>query len=251
MTSEEGRPDIPRSKRFDGRVVLVTGASGGIGAAIAREFAGAGATVGVHYRTNIDGAKACVEAICRTNGHAVALRADLTDERQCDEMMSSVTTQVGPLDVLINNAAIQPVQPLNEMEAEDWRAVLDTNTTTAFLCTRAAARAMDGRGGAIVHIASIEGLHPALGHGHYSASKAALIAHARAAALEYGPANIRVNAVSPGLIDRPGLLADWPDGVQRYRMKAPLGRWACRKMLPGPACSLRPKTPVGLPDTIW
>jgi NAD(P)-dependent dehydrogenase (short-subunit alcohol dehydrogenase family) len=81
-----------------------------------------------------------------------------------------------------------------------------------------------GSGGSIVHIASIEGSQPAPGHGHYSTAKAGVIMHARAAALEYGPDDIRVNSVSPGLIDRPGLDGTWPDGVARWRAGAPLGR---------------------------
>jgi 3-oxoacyl-[acyl-carrier protein] reductase len=189
---------------------------------IALEFALAGAAVAVHYRSNETAAGVCVEAIRGSGGNAISFKADLRNEGECENLVASVLGQFGALDVLINNAAIQPTQPLKDMSVGEWREVIDVNTTSAVSCTRAAARGMAGRGGAIVHIASIEGTHPALDRAHYAASKAALIAHARSAAVEYGPANIRVNAVSPGLIDRPGLLSDWPDGVRRYRLKAPL-----------------------------
>jgi 3-oxoacyl-[acyl-carrier protein] reductase len=109
------------------------------------------------------------------------------------------------------------------MTAVQWRAVVDTNLTGVFACTQAAAEVM-GPGGSVTHIASIEASHPAPGHAHYSASKAAVVMHARSAALEYGPHGIRVNTVSPGLIDRDGLAEAWPEGVERWVRKAPLGR---------------------------
>jgi 3-oxoacyl-[acyl-carrier protein] reductase len=109
------------------------------------------------------------------------------------------------------------------MTAAQWRAVVDTNLTGVFACTQAAAELMR-QGGSVTHIASIEAGRSAPGHAHYSASKAAVVAHARAAALEYGPHRIRVNTVSPGLIDREGLAEDWPEGLERWVRKAPLGR---------------------------
>jgi 3-oxoacyl-[acyl-carrier protein] reductase len=242
-----GREDpIARQPRaFEGHVILVTGASGGIGGAIAREFAAAGAAVGVHYHSDAAGATACVDAIRDSGELAIAFKADLTDGRHCEDLVSAVSDQLGPLDVLINNAAIQPTQSLADMTAQEWRQMLDVNTTSAFSCTSAAVRVMTGRGGTIVHIASIEGTHPALDHAHYAASKAALIAHARSAALEYGPANIRVNAVSPGLIYRPGLEEDWPDGVRRYKQKAPL------RSLGSPKDVARACLFLASPDATW
>jgi len=112
------------------------------------------------------------------------------------------------------------------MSGGDWRAVMAANLDSAFFVTQAAAgrlRAI-GSGGAIVNIASIEGSEPAAGHGHYATSKAGLLMLTRAAALEYGPDGIRCNAISPGLIDRDGLAASWPEGVARWLDKVPLGR---------------------------
>ena len=109
------------------------------------------------------------------------------------------------------------------MTADDFDGVLAGNAGTTFRGTQAAAQRMT-EGGAIVNVASIEALQPAGGHSHYVASKAAVVAHTRAAALELGPAGIRVNAVAPGLIDRPGLEDAWPEGVARWLAACPLGR---------------------------
>lgn len=112
------------------------------------------------------------------------------------------------------------------MTATEWRAVVDTNLTGVFACTQAAAAVMRGQdgGGTVTHIASIEARAPAPAHAHYSASKAAVVMHARSAALEYGPWGVRVNSVSPGLVDREGLAEAWPEGVRRWRRAAPTGR---------------------------
>jgi 3-oxoacyl-[acyl-carrier protein] reductase len=110
------------------------------------------------------------------------------------------------------------------MSYHDWRGVLDTNLDGPFLVTQRAARGWGDRGGAIVNVASIEGSDPAVGHAHYATSKAGLIMFTRAAAIEFGPRNIRVNCVSPGLVERDGLAVEWPEGVARWRERAPLGR---------------------------
>jgi 3-oxoacyl-[acyl-carrier protein] reductase len=205
-----------------GTTTLVTGASGGIGRGIALRFAEAGSAVAVHYHRDQASADALVDRIEAAGGTAAAFAADLSDDSACRRLVAAAAAWTGRLDTLINNAGVQPIEPLPGMSAESWRAVLDTNLTSAFSCTQAAAEVMTG--GSVVHIASIEATQPAPGHAHYSSAKAALVMHARAAALEYGPRGIRVNAVSPGLIDRPGLGDDWRDGVQRWARAAPLSR---------------------------
>ncbi|GAA0447505.1 SDR family NAD(P)-dependent oxidoreductase [Streptomyces olivaceiscleroticus] len=220
-------PDTATTGGLAGRVALVTGAGGLIGGGIARRLARAGAAVVVHRHHSEQQAGALVEEITGAGGHALAVRADLTREEECHRLVDAAAAWRGRLDVLVNNAGIQPVQPLAEMTAADWRRISETNVTSAFCCTQAAVQAMTregGSGGSIVHIASIEGSNPAPGHAHYSAAKAALIMFARSAALEYGPLGIRVNTVSPGLIGRPGLAEDWPDGVDRWTRAAPLTR---------------------------
>ncbi|MGH3758037.1 SDR family NAD(P)-dependent oxidoreductase [Actinophytocola sp.] len=207
-----------------GTVTLVTGASGTIGSGIALRFAAAGSSVAVHYHRDRARAVALVERIRSSGGTARALAADLTDEAACRRLVADAAAWSGRLDALVNNAGIQPVAELASMSAGTWRAMFEANLTSAFSCTQAAARVMRETGGSITHIASIEAARPAFGHAHYSSAKAALVMHARAAALEYGPHGIRVNTVSPGLIDRPGLATDWPEGIDRWHRAAPLGR---------------------------
>lgn len=210
---------------LSGTVAVITGAGGGIGSAITRSFAVAGAAVVAQYRTSQTGAEALVDSIRRAGGRAVSVRADITSEDECDGVVATAAREFGRLDALVNNAGVQPVQDLATMTAEQWRGVVDANLTGTFLATQAAVRVMRGAGGgSVTHIASIEGSHPAWSHAHYSASKAAVLAHAKSAALEYGRDAIRVNAVSPGLIDSGTLRTDWPEGVERWLGAAPLGR---------------------------
>lgn len=207
---------------LSGTIACVTGASGVIGRGIALRFAEAGAAVAVHHRRP-GAADDVVAAIEGAGGRARAFAAELTDDHACHTLLDTVADWGGGLDALVNNAGIQPVEALGELTADSWRSMLDSTLTSAFSCTQAAARVM-GDGGSVTHIASIEARQPAPGHVHYSAAKAALVLHARGAALEYGPRGIRVNTVSPGLITRPGLTEDWPEGVERWHRAAPLGR---------------------------
>ncbi|MFE9685752.1 SDR family NAD(P)-dependent oxidoreductase [Streptomyces sp. NPDC002701] len=234
MTGGSGGPDGsgasgPRGGLLDGQVALVTGAGGGIGRGIALRFAAEGAAVAVHFRTNAEAAREVVALVTDAGGRAVAVRADLTVEAECHRVVREAADWGGGvLTALVNNAGVQPVQALPGMTVADWRAVVDTNLSSVFACTQAAAELMrNGTGGpvrSITHIASVEATHPAPHHAHYSAAKAAVVMHARAAALEYGPYGIRVNTVSPGLIDREGLAQAWPEGVRRWQRAVPTGR---------------------------
>ena len=216
------------SRLLEGRFALVTGASGGVGRGIALRFAEEGAAgVVLHCRTAVDAAGEVADRVRELGARAVVLQADLTDEDACCGLVREAAEwSGGRLTALVNNAGVQPTQPLPGMTAADWRTVVDTNLTSVFACTQAAAEVMreHGVGGTVTHIASIEASAPAALHAHYSASKAAVVMHARSAALEYGPYGIRVNTVSPGLIDREGLEEAWPDGVRRWREAAPTGR---------------------------
>jgi 3-oxoacyl-[acyl-carrier protein] reductase len=211
---------------FSGRTVLVTGAGSGIGSGIARRFAECGAAVAVNYRTSAEGAGMVVEGIEAAGGRAIALRADVSRRDEVEALVAGASAALGGVDVLVNNAGSYPTHPLLEMDDAAWQAVLDANLKSTFLCTQVVARHMQatGRRGAIVNVASIEASNPAPGHSHYDAAKGGVLMHTRAAAMELGPSGIRVNAVSPGLIWREGLDAAWPDGVERYRRAAPLGR---------------------------
>ncbi len=202
-----------------GRVALVTGANGGIGAAIARRLHEAGARVALHVHRGTAQAEALVAEL----GDGLAIvRGDVVDDaaRVCADTVAAF----GRLDVLVNNAALQPVSALAEMDPAELHDVLRVNVEGVARLTQLAVPHLRRDGGAVVNIASIEGLQPASGHSHYTASKAAVIAHTRAAALELGRLGIRVNAIAPGLIHRDGLDAAWPEGVARWHAACPLGR---------------------------
>jgi NAD(P)-dependent dehydrogenase (short-subunit alcohol dehydrogenase family) len=207
---------------LSGTVTLVTGAGGGIGAGIAERFAVAGAAVVVHHRTSGERAAAVASGIAARGGRAVVAQADVTDPRQCAELVQAAVDAFGRLDAVVVCAGVQPVAELAAMTVDEWRAVVDTNLTGTFATVQAAAAVL--RGGSITLVASIEGSRPARGHAHYAASKAAVIMLARSSALEYGASGIRVNTVSPGLVHRDGLDEAWPDGVASWRRAAPLGR---------------------------
>ncbi|MFE9020083.1 SDR family NAD(P)-dependent oxidoreductase [Streptomyces sp. NPDC007808] len=212
---------------LEGQVALVTGAGGGIGRGIAARFAQEGAAVVLHCRTGAETAHELALRVRGMGGRALVVRADLTDEDACRRVVAEAAEWGGGrLTALVNNAGVQPTQELAGMSVAQWRAVVDTNLSSVFACTQAAAEVMRGQdgGGSVTHIASIEASRPAPLHAHYCASKAAVVMHARSAALEYGRFGIRVNTVSPGLIDREGLEEAWPEGVRRWRAAAPLAR---------------------------
>jgi NAD(P)-dependent dehydrogenase (short-subunit alcohol dehydrogenase family) len=223
-------PPVARLLDLSGRVAIVTGASGGIGAGIAQRFAEAGAAVVVHYRSDEPGATAVVEAVRAVGGQAIPVAAELVDRASVERLIGAATDAFGGLDILVNNAGayrgtrVAPDAPDDDAWA-DWTTELDTNLRTTVLVTRAAIPALRARGGgAVVNIASISALHPALEQAAYVTAKAGIIAYTRAAAQELGPEAIRVNAVSPGLVGRPTLAQDWPDGLARWLAKVPLGR---------------------------
>lgn len=208
---------------FARRTVIVTGGSQGIGAAIATAFASRGARTVVHYRSNRDAAESLVAGISDSGGDAIAMPARLDRDNEVDEFFSLTNKSFGPVDILVNNAGTFPNAPILEITPEQWRQMYADNVESAFLCTRAAARSMqDSGGGVIVNIASISAINPGPDHAHYNSAKAAVVMLTRSAAQELGPHNIRVNAVAPGLVDRPDLEEQWPDGVRRYRQAAPL-----------------------------
>ncbi len=212
--SDTRQIDVHHLLSLAGETILVTGASGNIGRGIARRLAEAGARVVIHYHRDGTSARSLATEL---NADA-PLQADLGDEADVDSLLSKAQPTM-----VVNNAATQPVEPLAGMRIDAWRKVLAANLDGAFLVTQRAAAAWGDDGGAIVNVASIEGSDPASGHAHYATSKAGLLMLTRAAALEYGVRGIRVNAVSPGLIDRDGLAEAWPDGVARWLERAPLG----------------------------
>ena len=218
-------PGINSLFDFTGKAVIVTGASQGIGAGIALRFSEAGASVVVHYRGGESGANELVDNIKGRGGQAITLQADLSDRQAVELLVTETVKSLGGLDVIINNAGIFPNAGLLGMGLDEWHAMYSANVDTTFLCTQAAALQMKKTGGgAIVNMASISALNPGSDHSHYNSAKAAVVMFTRSAAQELGPFDIRVNAVSPGLIERPGIEDQWPDGVSRWQHQSPLGR---------------------------
>ena len=208
---------------FKNKVVLVTGAGSGIGAGIAKRFAQAGADVVI---CDLQPENSASEIKGRFGPKAVMISANVSDPEQVKKLFDEVSLKLSPVDILINNAGIYPVMGLLELSAEEWDHTLAVNLRSVFLCTQAAAKGMinAGKSGAIVNIASIEAINPSAGHSHYSASKAGVVMFSNTAAMELGQYHIRVNSVSPSLINRPTLKKDWPEGYSRFVSKAPLGR---------------------------
>lgn len=216
------RPPVGELLNLTGQRILITGASGNIGRQIARRLSEAGASVVLHFCNGKGAAESLADNIRAAGGEAETVWADLGQESDVLALFDGQKNL--SLDGVVNNAAAQPVTPMASMSFDEWRHVMAANLDGAYLVSQLAAAAFAGRGGSIVNIASIEGVDPAAGHAHYSASKAALIMLTRSLALEYGRLGIRANAVSPGLIDRDGLADDWPDGVMRWKQKVPLSR---------------------------
>jgi 3-oxoacyl-[acyl-carrier protein] reductase len=184
-----------------GQVALVTGASRGIGAAIAAELASAGATVVVNYASSPDSAQAVVAAIQAAGGQAWAHQANVADEQQVEAMVKAVLEKEGRLDVLVNNAGITRDGLLMRMKSADWQSVIDLNLTGVFLCTRAVSRSMlKARSGRIINITSVVGLMGNPGQANYSAAKAGVIGLTRSSAAEFASRGVTVNAVAPGFI---------------------------------------------------
>ena len=210
--------------RFDGTGVLVTGASRGLGRAIAEAFGAEGAFVGVAYRTRREAAEETVEAVRGAGGDGVCLEMDVRDE---DSVRSAVgqLEERSAMDVLVNNAGVVQDNPLLMLSPREWAHVMDVNLTGTYTCCRAALPSMMARRrGAIVNVSSVAAIRASPGQGAYSASKGGILALTRTLAKEACAYGIRVNAVVPGLLET-GMVARLDRRrVEEHTAAIPLGR---------------------------
>ncbi len=203
---------------LQGQRALVTGASSGIGATVAKMLAAAGAKVVVNYAGGADRAQAVVDHIQAAGGEAMAIRANVGREDEVEAMFAQMFEAWDSIDILVNNAGLQKDAPLVEMSLADWQHVLDVNLTGQFLCSRAAAREFFHRGvvpelsraaGKIICMSSVHDVIPWAGHANYAASKGGVSLLMKTMAQELAPHRIRVNAISPGAIKTPINSAAW------------------------------------------
>lgn len=184
------------------KTVVVTGASGGIGSAIAVAFAEKGYKVAVCYNTNESGAKQTLEKVIASGSSGIIIKADLTNEIEVEKLFDTAESELGGVDVLINNAGISSFELFTDLSLCDWNRVISTNLTSVFLCCKRVLKSMISRkDGVIINISSIWGETGAACEVAYSASKAGIIGLTKALAKEEGPSSIRVNCIAPGFIE--------------------------------------------------
>ncbi|MFY7696581.1 MAG: 3-oxoacyl-[acyl-carrier-protein] reductase [Cyanobium sp.] len=202
MTSQPQPASGERSGALAGQVALVTGASRGIGRAIAQELAAAGAEVVVNYAQSPGAAADVVEGIVKAGGLAWAHQANVAVEAEVEAMVQHIVGQRGRIDVLVNNAGITRDGLVMRMKTADWQTVMDLNLTGCFLTTRAVSKLMlKARRGRIINITSVVALMGNPGQANYSAAKAGLIGLTRSNAAEFASRGVTVNAVAPGFIE--------------------------------------------------
>ncbi|MCX6053990.1 MAG: SDR family NAD(P)-dependent oxidoreductase [Chloroflexi bacterium] len=200
---------------FSGKRIFITGGAKGLGLEIAKAFVECNGQVAIADLSITE--EKSLELIQRF-GMAQCLCLDVADPVQVD----SAFQQLGTVDVLVNNAGIYPTYDFFDLTPELWKQTIDIDLNSVFYCTQAAARQMikAHQSGNIINITSIDALHPSWGHAHYCAAKAGVYSLTLSSASALGKYGIRVNAVAPGLVNRPTLKTDWPDGYQRFLAKA-------------------------------
>lgn len=209
---------------LQGQVAIVTGASRGIGRAVALALATAGAQVVVNYARSSEAADQLVAEITANGGQALAVQADVSQADQVNALVATTLEKLGRIDILVNNAGITRDTLLLRMKLEDWQAVIDLNLTGVFLCTRAVAKPMlKQRSGRIINIASVAGQMGNPGQANYSAAKAGVIGFTKTIAKEMASRGVTVNAVAPGFIET-DMTGDLPNTEDILKF-IPLGRF--------------------------
>jgi 3-oxoacyl-[acyl-carrier protein] reductase len=215
------------TQKLEGKVAVVTGASKGIGADIARHLAAEGANVVVNYSSSKEGADRVVDEITKRGGQAVAVQADVAKKADVQRLFAFAKKAFGEIDILVNNAGIYQLAPLEEITEEQFHQQFNTNVLGLILATQEAVRHFGEAGGTIINISStVTSLTPPNGS-VYTATKGAVDAITRTLAKELGPRKIRVNAINPGLVETEGVVAagfnegEFREGVEK---QTPLGR---------------------------
>ncbi|MGY8678670.1 glucose 1-dehydrogenase [Bradyrhizobium sp. UFLA05-153] len=218
------------SSRFDlrGKVAIVTGGNGGIGLGMARGLADAGANIAVVGRNEAK-SKAAVEDLRQRGVKAIAVATDVTDKAAVEAMASRVAKELGRIDILVNNAGMSIRKPPHELELEEWSKVIDTNLTSAFVCSKAAYPELKASGrGKVINIGSMMSIFGASFAPAYAASKGGIVQFTRACANAWAADNIQVNAILPGWIDTDltrGARQQVTGLHERVLARTPAGRW--------------------------
>ena len=221
-------------KMLEGKTALVTGASRGIGKAIALRLAKEGANIAINFAGNVAAAEEVKAAIEADGGKAILVQADVSDSAAVDAMVKTVVDTFGGIDILVNNAGITRDGLLMRMKEEDWDAVLNTNLKSIFLCTKAVSKLMmKKRSGRIVNMSSVVGVNGNAGQANYSAAKAGAIGFTKSMAKELAGRGITVNAIAPGFIQT-DMTAVLPEAVKESMAKSiPLGRLGAPEEIAG------------------
>ena len=219
-------PAANRSAKLAGKVALVTGASKGIGAGIAKELAAQGASVVVNYASSAAGAQRVVDAITQAGGKAIAVQADIADPAALERLFAAAKEAYGHLDILVNNAGVYAFGPIETVTKEAISAMFETNVTGLLLATKAALALFPAGSGNIINIGSVVGEMPPPGAAIYVGTKGAVNSITRSLAKELGPKGIRVNAINPGVVVTEGFKAAELEGDFEQFMisQTPLGR---------------------------
>jgi 3-oxoacyl-[acyl-carrier protein] reductase len=215
------------AKKLTGKVAVVTGASKGIGAAIAKHLAAEGAAVVVNYSTSKVGADRVVNEVTANGGRAIAVKANLAKKGDIDQLFAETKKAFGQIDILVNNAGVYEFSPVEEITEEHYRKQFDLNVLGLALATQAAVKQFNPAGGSVVNISSVVSTLGIPGAAVYSGTKGAVDAITRSLAKELGPRKIRVNAINPGMVETEGIHAAGiaeSDMRKQVEAQTPLGR---------------------------
>jgi 3-oxoacyl-[acyl-carrier protein] reductase len=215
------------SQKLSGKVAVVTGASKGIGASIAKHLAAEGASVVVNYSSSREGAEKVVGEITKAGGKAVAVKANVGKKAEIEQLFAETVKAFGPVSILVNNAGIYEFAPLEGITEEHFHKYFDVNVLGLLLTTQEAAKHFAPEGGSVVNISSVVSTFAPPGSAVYSGTKAAVDTITKVLAKELGPKKIRVNSVNPGMVETEGLhSAGFAEGDFRKQLEAqtPLGR---------------------------